>query len=107
MKFFQGLLLFSILIYQNIYAETALSQPSGQSPQCGQAYESAGEIKTINNVFSSLSSACHDAGGMKLTHQILLSEDSNKPTGVLFTCTGSDPNFVVLSCLFPANFEDL
>lgn len=103
MKIFQGLVLIALLIYQNADAAEALSAPTGQSPQCAEAYENAGQIKTINNVFSSLSSACHDAGGMRLMHQILVSENSNKPTGVLFTCTGSDQNFVVLSCLFPTS----
>ncbi|CAM3115765.1 Uncharacterised protein [Legionella steigerwaltii] len=104
MKCFQGLLLLSILIYQNIYAET-LSPPSGQSPQCGQAYESAGQIKNINNVFNSLSGSCHDAGGMKLVHKILISESSNEPTGVFFTCTGDDLNFIVFSCLFSTSTD--
>ncbi|KTC88930.1 hypothetical protein OQJ18_03205 [Fluoribacter dumoffii] len=106
MKIFQGLFLFSMFICQNIYALTSLSEPSGPS-QCGEAYENAGEIKTINNVFSTLSSACHDAGGMRLTHQILLSENNNQPTGVLFTCTGTDPDFVVLSCVFTASSAGL
>ncbi|STY29542.1 Uncharacterised protein [Legionella wadsworthii] len=105
MKIYQGLCLLALFFYQNTYAEEALSAPSGQSPQCEKAYESAGQIKTIGNVFNTLSSACHDAGGMKLMHQILVSENGNEPTGVLFTCTGSDSNYVVLSCLFPTSLE--
>ncbi len=106
MKFFQGLPLFFLLISQNIYAETALSPPSGQSPQCGQAYEIAGQIKTINNVFNSLASSCHDAGGMKLVHKILISEKSNEPTGVFFTCTGDNLSFIVFSCLFSTSVDN-
>ncbi|KTD00907.1 hypothetical protein OQJ19_14630 [Fluoribacter gormanii] len=103
MKFLHGLFLVSSLIYQNAYAEKALSPPTGQSAQCQEAYERSGQIKTISNVFSSLSNNCYSAGGMKLMHKILLSENSNEPTGVLFTCTGSDLNFVVFSCLFSTN----
>ncbi|MCE0724045.1 MULTISPECIES: hypothetical protein [Legionella] len=107
MKIFRGLLLLFSLIYQNAYAEKPLSPPSGQAPQCEQAYESSGQIKTINNVFSTLSSTCHSVGGMKLMHKILISEHSNEPTGVLFTCTGEDLNFVVFTCLFSTNIGSL
>lgn len=106
MKFFQGLLLLP-LIYHNAYAEKALSAPTGQAPQCGEAYERSGQLKTIDNVFSSLSNTCYSAGGMKLMHKILISENSSEPTGVLFTCTGRDLNFVVFSCLFSTNVESL
>lgn len=107
MKILHGLLLLSSLIYQSAYAEKPLSPPSGQSPQCEQAYEGSGQIKTINNVFSTLSTTCHSAGGMKLMHKILISEYSNEPTGVLFTCTGEDLNFVVFTCLFSTNIGSL
>ncbi|HHS8260418.1 TPA: hypothetical protein ACTUT5_001167 [Legionella anisa] len=107
MKIFRGLLLLFSLIYQSAYAEKPLSPPSGQSPQCEEAYESSGQIKTINNVFSTLSNVCHSAGGMKLMHKILISEHSNEPTGVLFTCTGEDLNFVVFTCLFSTNVGSL
>jgi hypothetical protein len=108
MKYFQGLVLVFCFIYQNAYAEKALAPPTGQASQCDKAYESAGQIKTINNVFNTLSGVCHNAGGMRLMHQTLLAEHSNEPTSVLFTCTGNDQNFVVLSCLFPTTgFEAL
>ncbi|QMT60553.1 MULTISPECIES: hypothetical protein [unclassified Legionella] len=103
MNYITGLLLIFSLIYQNAYAEKALSPPSGQSSQCAEAYEHSGQIKTIGNVFSSLSNNCYSAGGMKLMHKILLSENSNEPTGVLFTCSGSDLNFVVFTCLYSTN----
>jgi hypothetical protein len=106
MKIFQGILVILSLMYQPAFAERALSSPSGPS-QCQQAYELAGQVKTIDNIFNTLSGACYHAGGMRLTHQLLISENSNEPTSVLFTCTGNDQNYVVLSCVFPTNVGEI
>lgn len=105
MKLFLIPLLF--LTFHNTFANKALSPPNGQPPQCEQAYESAAQPKTADNVFNSLSSSCHYAGGTRVMHKVLTSEHSTEPTGVLFSCIGSDPNTIIFSCLFSTSFEDL
>ncbi len=107
MKFIVRILLISTLISSSSFAQKLLNPPNGQSPQCDQAYRSADQPKTANNIFNSISSACHYAGGMRVMHKVLASENSNEPTGVLFTCIGNDPSFVFFSCLFSTSFADL
>lgn len=107
MKLFPILFTFLLLIFQNAFASKVLSPPNSQPPQCEQAYESAAQPKTANNVFSSLSRSCHYAGGTRVMHKILTSEHTTEPTGVLFSCIGSDSSSIIFSCLFSTSFEDL
>lgn len=96
-----------MLINTNALAQKLLLPPNGQLPQCDQAYLNATQPKTAINVLNSISGACHYAGGMRVMHRVLTSGNSNEPTGILFTCIGNDPSFVIFSCLFSASFEDL
>lgn len=91
-----------LIISIQVYAKKLVMPPIGQSPQCNQGYDNAGQPKILNNLYPSLAQVCYYSGGAHLTYKII---ENN--SAINLTCIGHQPNNRIFSCSFSASNEEI
>ncbi len=91
-----------------LFAEKMLAPPVARArPECHHSYENAPQPKTANHILASMTPICLNKGGLRIIHRILFFGYSTEFSGLMLTCIGETPNYIIFNCLFPTSYEYL